>query len=133
MVVALVAMLAAAQAPAESAPGKMTQREFKRLAAASKVVIVDVRNASNFRDGHIPRAISLPFDGTPWSAAYDEAVETLKAAAKPVVVYCACKGETQALNAAYKLSEHGLSDVRVLVGGWNDWFNNHNRVARGPK
>ena len=132
-IVALVALLAAAQAPPYAGPAKVSQREFKRLAAAQKILIVDTRSASEFRDGHIPRAISLPFHKPRWAAEYDGTVAMLKTATKPVVFYCACRGETQSIEAAGMLSEEGVKDTRVLVGGWNVWFNEGNRIAKGPK
>jgi rhodanese-related sulfurtransferase len=132
-IVALVALLASAQAPPGTGPAQVSQRDFKRLAAARKILIVDVRPAGTFREGHIPRAISLPFMGERWPAEYDKAVETLKAATKPIVIYCACHGETFAIRAAGVLSEAGVKDARVLVGGWNVWFNDGNSVATGPR
>ena len=132
-IVALVALLAVAQAPPYVGPGKVSMKDFKRLAAAQKVLIVDTRSASEFRDGHIPRAISLPFTVSRRPAEYDATVEALKAATKPIVFYCACRGETQSIRAADALSEEGVKDTRVLVGGWNVWFNDGNRIAKGPK
>ena len=130
-IVALVALLAAAQAPPQVGPGKVSMREFKRLAAAQKILIVDTRSAEQFREGHIPRAMSLPFNASP--AEYDATVETLKRATKPIVLYCACRGETQSIEAADMLSEKGVKDARVLVGGWNVWFNDGNRISKGPR
>ena len=132
-IVALVALLASAQAPPYVGPGKVSMKDFKRLAAAQKILIVDTRSANEFRDGHIPRAISLPFTVSRRPAEYDATVEALKTATKPIVFYCACRGETQSIRAADALSEEGVKDTRVLVGGWNVWFNNGNRIAKGPK
>jgi rhodanese-related sulfurtransferase len=132
-IVAAIALLVAAQTPPNTGPAQVSQRDFKRLAAASKILIVDVRPAGTFREGHIPRAISLPFEGRRWPAEYDKTVEMLKAAAKPVVIYCACHGESFSIRAANTLSDEGVKDTRVLVGGWNVWYNDGNRIAKGPK
>jgi rhodanese-related sulfurtransferase len=132
-IVALVALLAASQAPPSTAPAKVLQKEFKRLAAAQKILIVDVRPVTAFRDGHIPRAMSLPLERGHWPAEYDDTVARLKAATKPIVLYCACSGETLSIQVADLLSEEGVKDLRVLVGGWNTWVNDGNRTAKGPK
>ena len=132
-IVALVALLLAAQAPPDTGPGTVSQRDFKRLAAAQKILVVDVRLTDNFVEGHIPRAISLPFTGPQWPAEYDKTIEMLKAATKPVVIYCACHRETLSIRVAFLLSELGVKDTRVLVGGWNVWFNEGNRIAKGAR
>lgn len=133
LAVALLALSVGAQAPAPPAPSRVPQREFKRLAAAQKILIVDVRSPREFADGHIPRAISIPFSGSQWSDEYDPAVAMLKASAKPVVLYCACHGDVLSVQAANSLLAEGVKDARVLAGGWNDWVNDGNRVAKGTK
>jgi len=130
---AIALSLAVAFLGAALSPGKVTMRQFKRMSAAKQIVIVDVRTKTEFTDGHIPGAISMSFASINWMPEYDGMVETFKAAKKPVVLYCACKGESQALRAADLLIDHGLTDVRVLVGGWNDWFNQNNRIAKGTR
>ena len=132
-IVALVALLAVGQTPQSAAPVKVSQRDFKRLAAAQKILIVDVRPATAFRDGHIPRAISLPLERGHWPAESDATIDRLKTAVKPIVIYCACSGETLSIQAADMLSEAGVAGARVLVGGWNTWVNDGNRVVTGVK
>ena len=132
-IVAAIAVRVAAQAPPVTSPSGVSQLEFKRLAAAQKIVIVDVRSADEFREGHIPRALSLPLETSRWPAEYDRTVAALKVTKKPVVLYCACHGETQSIRAAYSLVEEGVEDARVLVGGFNDWVNDGNRIMTGPK
>lgn len=111
---------------------RISQQEFKQLVAANSVTIVDARDEYSFRDAHIPGAILL--------SSHDAAVPTpearkiiarLKAAKTAVVVYCACAGESSSLHLAKILRDHGVRDARALVGGWVDWFNGGNPVARG--
>ena len=131
--VAALVLFIAAQTPPAAAPARVSQRDFKRLAAAQKILILDVRPETAFRDGHIPRAISLPFVRGHWPEEYDPTVERLKAAVKPVVIYCACSGETLSLEVAGILSDAGVKELRVLRGGWNTWVNDGNRTAKGVK
>jgi rhodanese-related sulfurtransferase len=113
---------------------RVSQREFKRLIARKNVVIVDVRPEDRFHDGRIPGAVSLPLESEPdWPAKYDATIEKLKAANKPVVTYCGCEQEVSAARAARLLSERGVSRAFALTGGWNDWFNNGNRIAKGGR
>jgi rhodanese-related sulfurtransferase len=76
-------------APTDGAP-RISQVEFKQLRAAKKVIVVDTRNEDAYTRGHIPGAILLPLEGLPtWPAEYNKTVDTLKAAKKPIVTYCA--------------------------------------------
>jgi rhodanese-related sulfurtransferase len=129
----LAASLMAAQTPPVVDPPRITQRDFKKLVAAKQVVVIDTRYPGAFRAGHIPGAILVPLDGASWPSEFDRAVGALKTATKPVIVYCACAGDSAAVHAAILLSQHGVRDVRVLVGGWIDWFNDGNPVAKGEK
>ncbi len=132
-IVAALLLFVAAQPPPVAAPVRVSQRDFRRLAAAQKILILDVRPATAFRDGHIPRAISLPRERGRWPAEYDATVERLKTAVKPIVIYCACSGETLSIEMADLLSEEGVKDMRVLRGGWNTWVNDGNRTVKGAK
>lgn len=31
------------------------------------------------------------------------------------------------------LQARGVKNVRALLGGWNEWVNDHNPVTKGPK
>jgi rhodanese-related sulfurtransferase len=86
MILALLAPLA--QSP-DGAP-RITQKEFKKLAASGRVIIVDTRNADAYAQGHIPRAILLPLEGlVSWPAEYEKTAQMLTKAKVPVVTYCA--------------------------------------------
>lgn len=64
---------------------RISQEEFKKLAAERRVVIVDVRDADSYKSGHIPGAILIPLD----QVSSPEHVKELAAAGKPIVTYCA--------------------------------------------
>ncbi|HZT76252.1 MAG TPA: rhodanese-like domain-containing protein [Vicinamibacterales bacterium] len=70
---------------------RITQRDFKKLIAARRVVIVDTRVADVFELGHIPGALQLPLEGRmTWPEEYEKTVvPLLLKTKKPVVVYCA--------------------------------------------
>lgn len=61
---------------------RVSIEEFRKLASAGAVTIVDVRSDDSFAAGHIPGAISIPLESV---AA---AVEQLRKLGKPVVTYC---------------------------------------------
>jgi rhodanese-related sulfurtransferase len=132
-VVALLAAVLAAQTLPDVEPARVSQRDFKMLLAAHRIVVVDVRSANAFGVGHIPTARSLPLDTADIPDSFAATAAALKASAKPVVIYCACAGDSGSVRAARLLAQQGVTDARVLTGGWVDWFNAGNRIARGPK
>jgi rhodanese-related sulfurtransferase len=126
---ALAAAAAITQAPAVA---RISQQEFKELIAANRVTIVDARDENSFKEAHVPGAIALPVhDATVPTPAARKIIARLKAAKQPVVVYCACDAESSSLRVAGILRDHGVPDARALVGGWVDWFNGGNPLARG--
>ena len=79
----------AAQEQMTDAP-RISQKDFKKLAAAKTVVIVDTCNADAFERGHVPGALLLPLEGQmTWPESYQPAVNKLRASKKLVVTYCA--------------------------------------------
>jgi 3-mercaptopyruvate sulfurtransferase SseA len=79
---------AAPAAPAAQAPPKdvvierITIDELKKLMAADKVMVLDVRGAEAYREAHIPGSVSIP------QGEIDKHVAELKSSKKPIVTYC---------------------------------------------
>ncbi len=83
MVFGACALRAAAQETDLSKAPRITLAEFKKLYDAHDVVVVDVRDESSFKNGHIPGAIWISLDQLAAKAPQ------LKAETKPIVTYCA--------------------------------------------
>jgi rhodanese-related sulfurtransferase len=79
----LVTGVAAVQDDISSPTLRITWEEFKKLHDKHDAVIVDVRAAQAFEQGHIPGSRSIPYDEV------GKHVEELKALKKPIVLYCA--------------------------------------------
>jgi phage shock protein E len=97
-----------------------TASTAKDPAAAKKMieagaVIVDVRTAEEFSDGHLPNAVNVPVQELPNRLAE---VEKLVGGDrdKPIVVYCAAGG--RAAKAKAQLDAAGYT--RVINGGGYD-------------
>jgi rhodanese-related sulfurtransferase len=90
--VAILVALAAqtpAQAPADKPPLtlnspelRITIDEFRKLHEKGDVLVLDVRSAETYRNGHIPGAVSVPLD------AVDGRLADLKNERRPIVTYC---------------------------------------------
>jgi 3-mercaptopyruvate sulfurtransferase SseA len=73
---------AGAQDDLSMAP-RISLAEFEKLLRTGGVTVIDVRDGVSYGAGHIPGAILMPL------GALENRVPELKAAARPVVVYCA--------------------------------------------
>jgi molybdopterin/thiamine biosynthesis adenylyltransferase/rhodanese-related sulfurtransferase len=78
---------------------------------------LDVREQSEWEEGHIPGAIHIPR-----GSLESRAESALPDKDRPVVAYCA--SGTRSVFAAKTLAELGYSDVRSLAGGFADWKRN---------
>ena len=75
-------LTATGQVPDESSVPRISVADLKKAAAAGQVLIVDVRDARSYTDGHIPGAINVPLADLQARAA------ALKGAKKGIVTYC---------------------------------------------
>jgi rhodanese-related sulfurtransferase len=90
----------------------------------SGAVLVDLRAANQFKDGHIAGAKNLPGDQI---AADAKALEKL--AAKTVVLYCGDGATTAA--AQRSLARAGAKNIYSLRGGLDAWKQENLPVVRG--
>ncbi|MEX1994602.1 MAG: rhodanese-like domain-containing protein [Steroidobacteraceae bacterium] len=87
-------------------------------------VLVDLRSANQFKDGHIEGARSVPGDAL---AADPKALERL--AGKTLVLYCDNGATTAA--ALRTLTRAGVKDVFSLRGGLAAWKQENLPVVKG--
>jgi rhodanese-related sulfurtransferase len=90
----------------------------------SGAVLVDLRAANQFKDGHIAGAKNLPGDQI---AADAKSLEKL--ASKTVVLYCGDGATTAA--AQRTLARAGAKNVYSLRGGLDAWKQDNLPVVRG--
>lgn len=95
--------------------------DLKVLMAKKQVLVIDVRNMQEFAGGHIPGAMNVPYG----QASAQE--EELRKEKRTIVLYCACVNESSAARAAVEMSDLGIPNIKVLLGGWDEW------VKRGEK
>ena len=89
-------------------------------------VIVDVRSGREYRAGHVPGAIHLPF----W-LAFARADNLAAPRDEPVVVYCA-HGPRAGIGKA-ALSLQGFTQIRYLQGHMSGWYKAELPVERSPQ
>jgi len=87
------------------------------------VRVLDIRQAAEYRAGHVPGALHIELGDIP--AAIDRLAD------EPTMVMCG-HGE-RAMGAASLLARHGLTQVSVLAGGPEDWAEaNGQPLETGP-
>ena len=94
-----------------------------RLINDQDAVVVDIRDAGDYKEGHIPQARHLPF-----GALQERLGELVKAKDQPVIVYC--RTGTTSQSACVLLKKNGLTNVHSLKGGLPSWLDARLPVSR---
>jgi rhodanese-related sulfurtransferase len=83
-----------------------------------EALFLDARAAGLYRQGHVPRARSLPEAADGRALPGDLAARPKD---RPFVVYCEGGDCHSSLALAKRLHDEGFRDVRVFSGGWEEW------------
>lgn len=96
----------------------ITREELKQqLDTGWEPTIIEVLAPEFFREFHLPRAISVPFD----ESFTDRIWGLIPDKTHPVVLYCMNTECPASANAATKLDEMGYENVFDYVAGKEDW------------
>ena len=95
---------------------------------ARAALFVDAREPVEYADGHIPGAMSLPFDE---SVTDPVALEALDSGGKPLIVYCGGGACELSMNLAFALVQAGHKKVLVYMGGFPEWQGSGLPVEKG--
>lgn len=82
------------------------------------VIFLDVRDRKDYGDGHIPRAISLPYQE--FTTAYPQVRDRLPQGAA-ILIYCYGSHCGLAMRVAKLLLPLGYADLTVMRGGIAGW------------
>ena len=113
MVVGMACVLSAARAAEHT---KDTTEVVMKSVAADRAVLLDVREKSEWDDGHLKDAKLLPLSVLKAGA---KAEDVAKVIPKDKIVYCHCGSGVRCLKAADELKKLGY-DVRPLKPGYAD-------------
>ena len=104
--------------PGAGEPARTSRRvqvdEFEKLWREKKGVVLDVRTAKEFAEGHIPGAVNLDAN----SADFAKKVAELDKS-KTYLVHCAAGGRSA--RACGKMGELGFTSLVDLTPGFNGW------------
>jgi len=89
-------------------------------------ILLDVRETSSYKAGHIPEARHIPS-----KELKNRVKELLKFKDKPIIVYC--QTGVQSSPAGNILKKEGFSAVHTLSGGINAWQNANLPLSKKAK
>jgi len=95
--------------------------EFKRKISSEKYVLVDVRTAEEFIDGHIEGALNIDY----FSATFSDDISKVGFEI-PVLLYC--RSGNRSSKAMKTMKELGFKEVYNLEGGIKGWISENNPV-----
>ena len=96
---------------------------FAELIADSTVIVLDVRTADEFSDGHIERAINIDVK----QSDFLEKAKAMLPSEKVIAVYC--RSGRRSANACSQLAAEGYKTVN-LKGGIIAWADNKKPVVK---
>ena len=126
IVVLLAIFYVEARSAGVSSATSLTPPMVTRAINHEQAVIVDIRDANAFRDGHIVGAINVPM--SEWETQQNR---LQKYKSKPVIIADAMGQKSQAYVS--KLSKAGYEGVKFLNGGINGWRNAKLPLVKGSK
>jgi rhodanese-related sulfurtransferase len=97
--------------------------EALRLINDQEAWVVDIRDAGDYKTGHIPQARLLPF-----ATLKERLSELTKAGDKPIIVYCRTGSTSQ--SACALLKKNSIANVYSLNGGLSAWLDANLPVSR---
>jgi rhodanese-related sulfurtransferase len=108
--------------PATTYESVSAEPSFRRVSAGEvkaqfdrgDVTLIDVREADQFADSHIPGALQIPL------ARIEGEIPYLPKG-KPIVTYCTCPAEESSGEAVQILRNGGITGAAALQGGLAAW------------
>lgn len=90
----------------------------KELVEAQTHLILDARSVSDYIDGHLPGAYSLPEAFTPEQF---EAVQMHLYPGQPILTYCSGENCDESIQLSIFLQQQRFTNLVLFVGGFDQW------------
>jgi len=92
--------------------------QAREIVSSGDYAVLDARPHSDYIAGHIPSALSVPYDdlGTAFPRA-----QLFMLPGQPVLVYCSGVACDESLELSRFLLQQGYSNVVLFAGGFSEW------------
>ena len=99
------------------------------MSDSSDLLVLDVREPGEVREGHLPNALNVPRGLLEAKAdlEYPHRDPKLADRHQPIVVYCA--SGVRSLLASVTLQEMGFTQVKSMTGGFMAWKSEQREIA----
>jgi rhodanese-related sulfurtransferase len=106
-----------------------TEDARKMMSASGDLLVLDVRESGEVREGHLPNAINVPRGLLEAKAdlEYPHRDPKLADRHQPIIVYCA--SGVRSLLASQTLQEMGFTQVKSMAGGFMAWKSEGHEIA----
>lgn len=106
-----------------------TADALKMMSASDDLLVLDVREPGEMREGHLPHAINVPRGLLEAKAdlEFPHREPALADRHQPVIVYCA--SGVRSLLASATLQEMGFTQVKSMAGGFMAWKSEGHEIA----
>ena len=105
-----------------------TVKQAMTFLQSGTYVILDARPAADYEAGHIPTALSIPYDSVA------DAMVTVQQHLTPsqsIMTYCSGKNCDESLLLTQYLRQQGFTNVVLFAGGFETWRAEGHPVERG--
>jgi rhodanese-related sulfurtransferase len=93
-------------------------------------VILDARPAADYEAGHIPTALSVPYDSVADALVN---IQQRLAPSRPIMTYCSGKNCDESFLLTQYLRRQGFTNVVLFAGGFETWNKEGHPVERGGR
>ena len=97
--------------------------EFQKKIATENYILVDVRTAEEYTEGHLEGALNIDY----FSATFSDEISNI-GLEKPVLVYC--RSGNRSGKSMRIMSDLGFKEVYNLIGGIKGWKAKNNRLIK---
>ncbi|KXK06483.1 MAG: rhodanese-like domain-containing protein [Ignavibacteriaceae bacterium] len=99
--------------------------DFTKLLHEKNALFIDGRTEEEYKLGHIPGAINIPYINFT-SLPNEKKLEIMDKYNKDgiIVVYCGGGDCEVSIDLAYDIAKLGFTSVNIYLGGWKEWTEN---------
>jgi len=99
-------------------PPAITLAQAMTYFQSHNIIFLDARSETDYKAGHISKALNLPFEEF---EKYYPKVEPLLTKDKNIITYCDGTECEASLFLARLLRDKGFKNLKIFFGGWTEW------------